>query len=266
MSDVSAYYNTMAQREWERLERHRTEFAVTLRACAEYLPAPPATIFDIGGGPGRYAIVLTKQGYSVTLIDLSVQCVDLARVQAQAAGVQLAGCMQGDATSLVQLQAASCDAVLLLGPLYHLVTLEDRQRAVREAYRLLKPGGVILAAFITRYTPVRHLAKHNPLRLVERYKQVQVLLDQGVDLPPAGDSFTHAYFAHPYEIRPLLEHNGFTTLDMIGCEGVVSLIEDQLNELGGAAWETWIDLNYRLGKDPSVHGAAEHVLYVGCKY
>jgi len=56
---------------------------------------------------------------------------------------------------------------------------------------------------------------------------------------------------------------GFDALDLIACEGVVSMIEEQVNALTGQAWDVWVELNYRLGKDPSVHGAAEHLLYVG---
>ncbi|HEX6386847.1 MAG TPA: methyltransferase domain-containing protein [Anaerolineae bacterium] len=84
---VERHYYQQAQREWERLERHRTEFAVTLRALADCLPPPPATILDVGGGPGRYAIALTQRGYTVTLLDLSRNNLALARVKAQEAGV-----------------------------------------------------------------------------------------------------------------------------------------------------------------------------------
>ncbi|MDP9311783.1 MAG: class I SAM-dependent methyltransferase, partial [Chloroflexota bacterium] len=63
MHRVEHFYNTNAHAEWMRLDRHRTEFAVTLRALAEFLPPPPATLLDVGGGPGRYAITLARQGY-----------------------------------------------------------------------------------------------------------------------------------------------------------------------------------------------------------
>src|SRR5207245_3120263 len=78
--------------------------------------------------------------------------------------------------------------------------------------------------------------------------------------------FTSSYFAHPAEIRPLLKRNGFEDLDLIGCEGAVSMIEEKINELKGDEFDSWVDLNYRLGKDMSLHGAAEHLLYVGRKH
>ena len=79
MNEVERYYDQCVEYEWERLERHRTEFAVTLRTLQEYLPPPPITILDIGGGPGRYAIALAQQDYEVTLMDLSKNLLDFAK-------------------------------------------------------------------------------------------------------------------------------------------------------------------------------------------
>jgi 2-polyprenyl-3-methyl-5-hydroxy-6-metoxy-1,4-benzoquinol methylase len=82
MDRVQQYYDQNALDEWQRLERHRTEFAVTMLALTQSLPQPPARIVDIGGGPGRYAITLAQKGYSVTLVDLSPENLALAREQA----------------------------------------------------------------------------------------------------------------------------------------------------------------------------------------
>lgn len=89
MSEVEAFYDRNPQYEWERLEHHRTEFAVTLRAFKDYLPAVPAKILDVGGGPGRYSIALAQLGYEVTLFDLSKNCLELAKQKAQETQVAL---------------------------------------------------------------------------------------------------------------------------------------------------------------------------------
>ena len=68
--DIRNYYDQNPQYEWDRKKRHRTEFAMTERALKEYLPLPPADILDCGGGPGRYTIELSRQGYQVTLFEL----------------------------------------------------------------------------------------------------------------------------------------------------------------------------------------------------
>jgi ubiquinone/menaquinone biosynthesis C-methylase UbiE len=262
---VEKFYDENAQREWERLDRHRTEFAVTLRALADYLPQPPASILDIGGGPGRYAIALTQQGYQVTLFDLSQGNLALARTKAAEAGVELAGYVHGNATRLSHIADESFDVVLLMGPLYHLVAANDRQQAAREAGRVLKRDGLIFAAFITRYAPLRRMARTDPVYVIEHADELEIILAQGALPHRAGRNFTDAYFAHPAEIEPFMEKIGFEHRLSIACEGVVSEIDAQINELSGAHWQVWVDLNYRLGKDPATHATAEHVLYIGRK-
>ncbi len=262
MNEVQRFYDEHAWEEWERLDRHRTEFAVTMRTLEEHLPLPPARVLDAGGGPGRYAIELSRRGYEVVLFDLSQGCLELAREKAREAGVELAGCERGDVRDLSRFADGSFDAVLLLGPLYHLLEEGERRRAIREARRVLKTGGPIFASFITRYAPIRWAAKHEPDWIVERRERLERLLTSGA-LPARPSGFTDAYFAHPAEILPLMESEGFRTLELIACEGVVSMIEERVNELEGELWEAWVELNWRLGKDPSVHGAAEHLLYVG---
>lgn len=121
MDKIEQFYDDAAPREWERLERHRMEFAITRRALADHLPPPPATILDIGGGPGRYAIALAQQGYTVTLLDLSQVQLDWARGKAVEASVELADYVHGNALDLGRFPAASFDAALLMGPLYHLL-------------------------------------------------------------------------------------------------------------------------------------------------
>lgn len=264
MSRVERDYDQGAQYEWDRLDRHRTEFAVTMRALADHLPRPPAKIVDIGGGPGRYAIALAEQGYEVTLVDLSQGCLDLARKKAEEAAAELAAYVHGDARRLPELASENGDAVLLMGPLYHLHSADDRDEALREARRLLKADGLIFAAFLARCSIVRFWAKHDPLRIVERRDRYERLLATGIhEAAPEGGGFTDAYFALPTEIGPLMEGAGFEALAVIACEGVIALMEEKVNELTGAPWEAWVDLNYRLGKDPSVHGVGEHLLYVG---
>jgi 2-polyprenyl-3-methyl-5-hydroxy-6-metoxy-1,4-benzoquinol methylase len=88
---VAQYYDQQAQREWERMERHRTEFAVTLRILKKHLPPctpgiSPLRVLDCGGGPGRYAIELARQGYQVTLFDLSEGNLRLAKTKRRGGG------------------------------------------------------------------------------------------------------------------------------------------------------------------------------------
>jgi ubiquinone/menaquinone biosynthesis C-methylase UbiE len=202
-------------------------------------------------------------------LDLSEGCLQLAQKKSQEEGVDLAGYLRGNAIDLHRFKDASFDVVLLMGPLYHLLDTDGRDRAVKETHRVLKQNGLMFATFITRYAPLRWSAKSEP----EWLSQGKELLETGVWRPSATGipsrarvGFTNSYFAHPIEVRPLMKRNGFEDLDLIGCEGAVSMIEEKINELKGDEFDSWVDLNYRLGKDPGLHGAAEHLLYIGRKH
>ncbi len=259
---VQALYASNGEREWNRLERHRTEFAVTLRAMMQHLPPPPAHILDCGGGPGRYAIALAQQGYAVTLFDLSPDLLALARERALNAGVTLAAFDQGTATDLSRFADATFDAVLLMGPLYHLLEAEERRCALAEAYRVVKPGGVVFAAFIARYAAhIDAIADYPDLAPAD--PDYSLIAATGL-LPPRPDgtvAFT-AYFAHPDEIRPLCAAAGLEVLSVLGVEGLSSGRDEKLNALDGEAWAYWVDVNYAIAPDPSTHGGAEHLLAV----
>ncbi len=264
MSRVEAYYDEHAQAEWKRLaELHRAEYDITLRALEEYLPAAPADLVDIGGGPGRYAIGLAQKGYRVTLVDLSQVHLELARQKAQEAGVDLQGFIHANAVDLSALSGKSFDSALLMGPLYHLLKEDERLAALAEALRLLKPGGLIFATFITRFAPFRDSAVNcNPV-VVEDPAYGTRILNTGVH--DNGVGFTDAYFAHPDEVIPFCERAGFTTIKLLGCEGVLSCHEDYVFSLTGEALQTWLDFNYRMAQEPSLFGASDHLLYIGRK-
>jgi ubiquinone/menaquinone biosynthesis C-methylase UbiE len=264
-TQIEQYYDDSPQREWERLERHRTEFAVTSRVFIDTLPTPPASILDVGSGPGRYALLLAERGYSITLVDLSQKNLDFAHHKADTTGQTLHAYVHANATDLSAFPSDSFDAVLLMGPLYHLGELEQRQQALREAYRVLKPNALLFAAFITRNAPFRTLARLAPSLLFEESASWQDFIQTGVYKGYGSIGFTASYFAYPTEIRPLLELSGFEILGLQACEGIVGDVEERINALSGEHWQAWVDLNVSLGKDPSVLGAAYHLLAIGRK-
>ena len=265
MNAVESHYDREPEREWERLLRHRTEFAVTCRLLAEHLPPPPGQILDVGGGPGRYALHLTRQGYHVVLFDLSRRSLDLALEMATREGVYLPPPLQGDATSLPAEDGGRYDAVLLLGPLYHLLAAADRLAAAREALRVLRPGGYVFAAFITRFAPLRDVAIHSPQWIVDNPERFRQLLEEGLNPAYEGSAFPDSYFARPEEIAPLMAAGGFQMLDLLGLEGIIAGHEETVNALEGEAWAAWLALNYRLGREPALYAAADHLLYVGAR-
>jgi SAM-dependent methyltransferase len=258
---VEQLYDGDPEREWERLSRHRTEFAVTMRALRDYLPPSPARVLDCGGGPGRYAIELTRLGYEVTLFDLSLENLRLAQERAAEGGVEIAAYAHGTATDLSRYSEGAFHAVLMMGPLYHLLAASNRRRALEEARRVLTPGGVLFAAFVTRYAPIRYYAAHDPTWLVDDPQALKQIIRDGAVSPPDDPSPAFvAYFSWPQEVHTLLRETGYEVQAVLAVEGLVSMIEGGINQLQGEAWERWADLNYQVAGDTTLHGCAEHLL------
>ena len=263
MNKVEDFYDQAADQEWKRLERHRTELAVTMKALLENLPEIPADLIDIGSGPGRYSIELAKVGYRITLVDLSEMSLDLAKEKASEANIKFQDLIKQDATDLSRVSGNSFDGVLLFGPLYHLLEEDQRIKAILEAKRVLKPGCFFFATFITRFAPFRDSASRQPDWVVNNNDYAHEVLKSGRHTE--GKEFPNAYFAHPDEIQPLMEGCGFTTISVLGVEGIVAGHEEEINKLHGADWEKWVYLNYELGLEPSLYGASDHILYIGRK-
>src|SRR4051794_18587238 len=147
---VQSYYAAVPESDrlttWGRLEAERTR-----ELLGRFLPPAPATVLDVGGAEGAYALPLAAAGYTVRLLDPAPVHIEAARAaSATQPGTPLASAEIGDARELPYADN-SADAVLLLGPLYHLTDQRDRLKALDEALRVLRPGGVLFAAAISRF-------------------------------------------------------------------------------------------------------------------
>jgi 2-polyprenyl-3-methyl-5-hydroxy-6-metoxy-1,4-benzoquinol methylase len=187
----------------------RLEFVRTVELLRRVLPAPPARVFDVGGGTGIHARWLAEAGYEVTLVDLMAEHVE------QAAAIEGVDASLGDARALAA-PDASFDVVLLLGPLYHLIEPDDRSLALREAVRVARPGAVVAAAAIGRYAGLLDFGAHAGLD--ERTEPiVREILETGHHDPRLG--FTNAYLHRPQELHDELVAAGLRGVEVYGVEG-----------------------------------------------
>jgi 2-polyprenyl-3-methyl-5-hydroxy-6-metoxy-1,4-benzoquinol methylase len=206
---IRKFYEISAEREWARLEQPvdgRLEFAVNRAWITRYLPAPPARILDIGGGPGRYSIWLAGRGYRVTLADLSPALLDVARAKSAEEGVQIAEIVETNATDLSRFDDASFDAVLCMGPLYHLIDEADRRRVIQELLRVLTPGGHAFVAFLNRMQTLRVAVNQDiPFFTPYTFDIIKKYHDEGILDWPIPGTFNLAYLYFPKDITPFSE-------------------------------------------------------------
>ena len=229
--DVLAYYERGAEDARLRDGVGRLELLRTQDVLRRALPPAPARVLDVGGASGVHAEWLAADGHQVELLDPVPLHVDQA---GRCTGVTA---RLGDARELPY-QDASFDVVLLLGPLYHLHERADRLRALREARRVARPGGLVAAATISRYAPL-----HDAL-LAGRYVDPEVrerhtaILATGRQHARPGEEFTTAYFHEPAEIPGEFADAGLTGPVTYGLEGAVWLLggaEEQLADAGRLA-------------------------------
>ncbi len=179
------------------LERLRTE-SILYR----YLPQRPAVILDIGGGDGVYAFPLAKKGYEVHLVDPIELHIKQALENNETASAPLKTAQVGDARKLT-FKNEYADAVLYLGPLYHLQEKEDRLKALKEAFRVLKKGGLFISAHISQFTSLidgiqwKHFDDPNFIKIVD--EDLKTSRHHNPTDHPAY--FTEAYFQHPHEAK-----------------------------------------------------------------
>jgi ubiquinone/menaquinone biosynthesis C-methylase UbiE len=205
-----------------RLEELRTRELIERHA-----PAPPVTVFDVGGAAGVYAFWLAERGYTVHLVDASPRLVDEARRRNESATQKLASGRTGDARQL-PFENSTADVVLLLGPLYHLVNSADRNRALREAARVLVPGGVLIAAAISRWASALDGLSRDLMSDPAFASIVARDLTDGQHRNPTDrlDYFTTAYFHRPEDLRAEVESAGFKVKGVYGIEGPAWLLSD----------------------------------------
>jgi SAM-dependent methyltransferase len=257
--DIQAFYDR--GREADRLRggfpSGPLEFERTKELIGRLLPSGSLRVLDVGGGAGVYATWLLGLGHTVRLIDPVALHVE----QAVEDGIDA---HLGDARELDQPDAL-VDVVLLLGPLYHLLDAADRHQALREAHRVLRPGGLLFAAAISRFAALFDL-------LVRRDALDDEVLPIVAEAVQTGafwggcKVFTNAYFHLPTELAAEVETAGFDGTEVFNIEGPGFLVNDFERRWADPSRREILLAAARLVEtEPEMLGAAGHLLAVATK-
>ena len=262
LTDIRDLYNAAWDVEETRLERHQLEADITWRYLDRHL-TPSGRLLEIGSGTGAYTFPLARRGYRITAMDLAEELVTRCRAKADELGLgDRVDFRVGDARDVRDVPGGAFDAVLLMGPLYHLVREADRTAALRSAYRCLKPGGMIFSALISRFGVLATLLKRNPSWIEDR-TWVRSVMENGHRPDDAPRGGFRGYFVHPEEISPMHEAVGFRTLQIAGVEPVIAAHDEHYNTLTGRQRELWLDLLFEVSGEPSMVASSIHLLYIG---
>jgi len=250
---------------WFQLEHVRTQELIL-----RHLSPAPATVIDAGGGAGIYSCWLASQGYSVHLLDPVPIHVEQARAaSARQPEHPLASADVGDARRLPHPDSAA-DAVLLLGPLYHLTQRDDRLAALREAHRVLRPGGLLWGAAISHFASLFDSLTHGFFDDPAFAPIVARDLEDGQHRNPTGNPiyFTDAFFHRPGELAQDFLAAKFQLVELVAIEGPGWLATDKdFDRLWAdpVQRERLLAVVRKVEREPSVLGATSHIMAVGRK-
>lgn len=262
---VSQHYDSVAfEYEQQRLALAGSiEFAITVRYLQRYIPAG-ARVAELGVGSGQYTEVLARKGCWLYLVDVSERLLDSAVTRLEQAGLasQIIDRRRASATHLPHLQTASVDVVLCLGPLYHLSALKDRQLAVGEAGRILRPGGWLYAAGINRLLYMRDTFRQHSHLGAARWEFCAQLLRDGNTDPEHTPLLGPGHLSSSEEFRDLFRDN-FDEEILVGLESFTAGSQEIFPSLSTENADAWLDLVEQTGKTSDGLGMSDHFLYLG---
>jgi SAM-dependent methyltransferase len=257
---ILRHYASGIERDRLSTGTSRIELVRTKEILVPVLPSPPARILDVGGGPGVYAEWLAGLGYDVHIVDP----VPLHIEQAVDAGRDLQGSLTAEVGDARHLSAedGTFDAVLLLGPLYHLTERADRVRALEEARRAAVPGGPVVAAGISRFASTLDGLVQGFLGDPEFLAVVERDLATGQHRNPTDRPgwFTTAYFHRPEELAEEAADAGLVVDAVVGVEGPGWLVPDAWDD--PERREQVLFAARAVEREPSMLGLSAHLLVV----
>ncbi len=263
--DIIDHYNRDGYED-TRLQqgKGRLEYLRTKEILGRYIPGGSPIVVDIGGGTGPYAFWLAEKGCEVHLRDLTSRHVEMAREKNMTASAPLASVEVSDARTL-SLPDNWADFILLMGPLYHLTERQDRIAALQESSRVLKQGGRVFCAAVSRFASLFDGFCSQLYDDPEYAGIVDQDLRNGQHRNIEGkEYFTTAYFHEPQEFRGEIEAAGLECEKLIGVEGPIVLMREVDEWIGRGGPYLDIALKYmrQIEEEESLLGVSFHFLAV----
>lgn len=254
MSYLEDYYNRYDE-EGRLLSRHgQVEYLTTMKYIRECLSgtADPA-ILEIGAGTGRYSVTLAKQGHRVTAVELIPRNLEILKSKLD--GSERITPILGNALDLSVLPDASFSVTLVLGPMYHLYTREEKLQALTEAVRVTKPGGYLLVAYcMNEPTIVSYVFGKNKLREVtDRH----MLTPDWHCISEPKDLFD---MVRTEEIAALDAEVPVQRIKLVAADGAANYMRPVMDAMDDETFGRWMDYHFTTCERQDLIGASHHTL------
>lgn len=265
LKNILSFYDRFD--EDHRMEKNTLEYIRCKEIISRFLPKERIAILDIGGATGSFSFWLAEQGYNVSLIDIVPKHIELAKIKEKEKGVNLKSIIIGDARNL-PFEDNSFELVLLMGPLYHLIDRNDRQKSLKEAYRVLKHNGIIITEVISRYASLFDGFQYDLVNDPDFVEIMKRDINTGYhsDTSKSNRYFTDSYFHRPEEIIQEITHAGFKLEELISVTGFANVISDIDEKIKDENYlNILLDTLKITENDPMLFGVSSHFMGIGKK-
>lgn len=251
-------------------DRYRTptgwlELTVTQGLLEPHLPVE-GTVLDLGSGTDAYAQWLSARGLRTVRAETDDHERDFARGLPSAADEVV----DADVRDLARWADDTFDVTTVLGPFHRMAGAADRDRALAEAVRVTRPGGLLAISFVPRYTYLRHLLLFGSSGslILGDHEATRAILTDGRVLDPSTGAPTGGFAADPAAVAPSVESHGVDTVLLGSTHGFATEMETQVDSIRRVdrdlgAYDAAVALLVQTATDPSILGLAGHLLYVG---
>ena len=231
------------------------EYLTTMRYIEKYL-RPGMRIIEIGAGTGRYSRALAEKGYHVDAVELIEHNIEVFKQRIT--GDEPVRIFQGDAMDLAAFETNTYDITLLLGPMYHLYEKDDQLKALSEAIRVTKKGGVIFAAYCNNDATIVQFCFQREMIKTERYKQL-------IDPVTFKASSTPEELFQLYrkeDVDELMSNFKVKRLHYLGTDMATKFIQDTIDRMDDEMFETYLRYHFSICEREDMVGATHHMLDV----
>ena len=254
MNYLEDYYSNYNE-EGRLLSQHgQVEYRTTMKYIREALAGDKTKrILEVGAGTGRYSVTLAKEGFSVTAVELVAHNLEILKSKLD--GTEDIRALQGNALDLSRFPDESFDLTLVLGPLYHLYTKEDKLRALSEAVRVTKPGGILMVAYcMNEPTVVQYVFGLNHLREV---MEGLMLTEDWHCISRPEDLFE---MVRPEEIAALDAALPVERLKLVATDGATNYLRPMIDGMDAETFEKWMEFHLITCERQDLIGASNHTL------
>ena len=254
MSFLEDYYNNYDE-EGRLLSRHgQVEYLTTMKYIYENLEGiDDPQILEVGAGTGRYSVTLAKQGFRMTAVELIEHNLEILRSKLD--GTEPITAVQGNALDLSGIPDKSFDLTMLLGPMYHLYTKEEKQQALSEAVRVTKQGGHILVAYcMNEPTVIQYVFGLNHLHEV---MDLNMLTPNWHCISEPKDLFE---LVRTEDITALDEQVPVKRIKLVATDGATNYKREFIDAMDDETFAKWMEYHFAICERQDLIGASHHTL------